>query len=156
MALLGTQRRLVSANLILNSISQPKHRFIAWLATKERLLTKSGLIKLNIQVDDATCCLCTSSVIETAKHLFAECCWFKTIRQALLDWLGIHLLQGNVQQVFDSIQRQHWKCFQKNIVAAVWGALIYHTWRARNRRIFQGQSAHTERVITQIKQELFE
>ena len=38
--LIGMQRKMRIAELILNKISQPRHTFIVWLAVQDRLLTK--------------------------------------------------------------------------------------------------------------------
>lgn len=144
------------ANLIWNGVAQPKHRFIVWLATKDRLLTKERLTKLHIPVDDLQCCLCNSNDEETTKHLFDECAWFQTIREDMMQWTGIRLQHGSSKQVLLEIRRKHWKAIQKEIIAAVWGAMIYHTWRARNWKLFKGRTVHTNSVIKQIKKEMLQ
>ncbi|KAH0769592.1 hypothetical protein KY290_013573 [Solanum tuberosum] len=115
------------ANLIWNGVAQPKHRFIMWLATKDRLLTKERLTKLRIHVDDL---------------------------EDMMQWTGIRLQHGSPKQVLLEIRRKHWKAIQKEIIAAVWGAMIYHTWRARNWKLFKGRTVHTNSVIKQIKEEI--
>ncbi|KAH0647055.1 hypothetical protein KY285_032303 [Solanum tuberosum] len=125
LAILGSQVNVDFANLIWNGVAQPKHRFIVWLATKDRLLTKERLTKLHIPVDDLQCCLCNSNDEETTKHLFDECAWFQTIREDMMQWTGIRLQHGSSKQVLLEIRRKHWKAIQKEIIAAVWGAMIH-------------------------------
>lgn len=83
-ALIGAQTSLWEANLIWTKIMQPKHRFIVWLANQNRLLTKSRMMRLNIHVKDAKCCLCLAGMIETPQHLFSECQW----KYCSLTWSG--------------------------------------------------------------------
>ncbi|KAK4721254.1 hypothetical protein R3W88_011487 [Solanum pinnatisectum] len=35
----------------------PKHRIILWIVSQNRILTKERMNRLNISVDDLTCCL---------------------------------------------------------------------------------------------------
>lgn len=58
--------------------------------------------------------------------------------------------------VLEKIKRKHWKQLQKEVVAATWGAIVYHRWKARNWAIFKQQIVHTGTVIPQIKKELTE
>nr|XP_009803524.1 PREDICTED: uncharacterized protein LOC104248869 [Nicotiana sylvestris] len=132
MALMGVNGKMDIVTLIWNNITQPKHRFIVWLVVKYRLLTQERLAHLQIQVENANCCLCNSGIMETPQHLFGECSWFKTAREALLSWAGIQMQHVTVNQVFKSIRWKHWKHIQKEIVASIWSDLVYHTWRARN------------------------
>lgn len=50
-AMLGDLHKLEAADLILNSITLPRHKIIIWLANQERLLTKERLAKLQIPID---------------------------------------------------------------------------------------------------------
>lgn len=105
MAILGDQRIMDIASLVWNRVAQHKQNFIAWLTVKERLLTKGRLVRLNIHVDSLHCCLWTSTNVETAEHLFVECLWINTIKEALVQWLGVNMLYDTVQQVYESIRR---------------------------------------------------
>lgn len=54
----------------------------------------------------------------------------------------------------ERIKRKHETQFQKEALAAIWGAIIHHTVRARNWKLFKGVSVHTKLVITQVKKEV--
>ncbi|XP_019230418.1 PREDICTED: uncharacterized protein LOC109211340 [Nicotiana attenuata] len=136
-AIIGSQNRLENTNLIWNEIAQPKHRFITWLAVQERLLTKERSQKLDIHVEDSSCCLCDAQENETVQHLFVDCTRTQDIRKGLLNWLGLHVQVGEVQQGLEEINRKHWKRFKKEVAAALWEAMIYHIWRGRNRKLFE-------------------
>ncbi|KAK4711376.1 hypothetical protein R3W88_005889 [Solanum pinnatisectum] len=134
----------------------PKQRFIVWLAYQERLLTKERLVRLNIPIDTNQCCLCEEDQEETQMHLFAECRWIAEVRSKLSSWLGIAIQCKGVYSTLQWIKRSRWKQFQKEIVASVWGAMIYYTWQSRNSRIFKHKSVQPEYVITQIQKEIRE
>ncbi|KAG5592207.1 hypothetical protein H5410_042721 [Solanum commersonii] len=52
--------------------------------------------------------------------------------------------------------RKHWSKVKKDIVAALWRAMVYLTWRVRNWKIYRGVNVQNEQVITQIKQEFID
>ncbi|XP_060200822.1 uncharacterized protein LOC132629103 [Lycium barbarum] len=155
-AMLGNLRRLESADLIWTAAAQPKHRYVLWVANQNRILTKDRLLRLNITVEDEHCCLCNTQALETAHHLFVDCSWTQAVSTKLMQWAGVQLHLGGVQQTLARIKRKHWPQFKKEVVAAIWGAVIYHTWRARNWRIFKKINVHREVVLTQIKLEIIE
>ncbi|WMV36747.1 hypothetical protein MTR67_030132, partial [Solanum verrucosum] len=144
------------AELVWTVVAQPKHRFILWLAEQRRLLTKERLANMHIRVEDGICCLCDGQQIETTMHLFVECDWFKQVSLKILTWADVQLLLGEVKQVLESIKAKHWKPFKKEIVAAIWRVVIYHTWRARNWKKFKHTIVQADIVIVQIKKEIVE
>ncbi|XP_047264670.1 uncharacterized protein LOC124896857 [Capsicum annuum] len=79
MELIGRKPKLRIAEYIWTSIALPKHRFVVWLAVQGRLLTQKRKLKLNIQVDNANCCLCVTQELESRVHLFEECAWVKNV-----------------------------------------------------------------------------
>lgn len=42
------------------------------------------------------------------------------------------------------------------MVAAIWSAIVYHTWRARNWKLYRDTTVHSEIVLAQIKTEFTE
>ncbi|XP_070055159.1 uncharacterized protein [Nicotiana tomentosiformis] len=155
MELRNARTKLANAELISTSVAQPKHRFIMWLVVHNRLLSKERLGKLNIPVEEATCCLCDYQVIETANHLFSGCPWFQEVKRGVKQWTGSHLQLGDLKTVLKRIKKMKWKQFQRELVAATWGAMVYHTWKARNWMLFKGTHVQAaEIVIIQIKREI--
>lgn len=59
-ALIGMKVRWRISELVSIAFAQPKHRFILWLAVRNRLLTKERLSHLNIPVDSPACSLCST------------------------------------------------------------------------------------------------
>lgn len=100
------------------------------------------------------CCLCEKVGLETHQHIFVECSWFAILRNEMQIWTGYSIPPMIVTDTLNSIQRKHWKQFTKEIMAAVYGAMVYYTWRARNWKVFRGITIQTNYVYTQIQQEI--
>ncbi|XP_070049634.1 uncharacterized protein [Nicotiana tomentosiformis] len=130
--LLGDMPRLNIADLIWSAIAQLKHRFFMWLGAQGRLLTKDRLRKLHIQVEDGSCCLCDAGAEEEPNHLFVACSLFTILRGAVTVWAGVQIQEGDIRKTLERIKRKNWKQTKKEIVAAIFGSMFYHTWRARN------------------------
>ncbi|XP_069151115.1 uncharacterized protein [Solanum lycopersicum] len=109
----------------------PRHRFLVWLAVHARLLTQEMKMRLHIQDDENDCCLCDEQV-ETNSHLFEHCRWTKKLWLEIQKWTGVSVYAGGIQQVLKNIKKKHWRKFQKEVIAACYGAMLYHTWHARN------------------------
>ncbi|WMV57688.1 hypothetical protein MTR67_051073 [Solanum verrucosum] len=154
--LLGRQLKLPVADLIWNSLMLPRHRFIIWLANQEKQLTKERMIRLQMPIEDDKCCLCGESKLETQVHLFAECTWTTKVKEALETWSGIKIQKTEVTECLKWIKGRHWKQYKKEIATAIWGARIYHTWRASNWKLFRGTIVNTEITITQTKKGIVE
>ncbi|KAJ8535652.1 hypothetical protein K7X08_023372 [Anisodus acutangulus] len=65
---------------------------------------------------------------------------FKEVADAIILWSGLQVQPG--QLVLGRTKGKHWPQFKKEVLAAIWSAMIYHTWRARNWRLFRGIIAH--------------
>lgn len=70
MPIMGAKQKLSITTFIWTTFAQPKHRFIVWLAIKDRLLTKIRLQKLKVSVDGIQCDLCGVHDAENTQHLF--------------------------------------------------------------------------------------
>lgn len=158
-ALLGNLHRFYGAELVWSSILLPKHRVIFWLVYQNRLLTKDRLVRMHLEVENDKCCLCSEEEKETHQHLFAECFWFNEVLGWLSGWwlsgwLGISLPRLYTRNCLDWLRRRQWRQGKKDVVAAVWGATIYHTWKVRNWKIFRNTEVNTRYVAAQIKKEI--
>lgn len=149
--MLGEAPRIPAAELIWNSITMPKHRFLLWLASLGRLLTKDRLVKLGISCDNIRCELCDDDESEDAKHLFCTCTWTRTVWDIMHNWTGTMWQHEGIQADLLKINQKHWCKFQKEAVAAVYGAVIYLIWTARNQKIFKGRVIDSRFIIQQAK-----
>ncbi|XP_074306247.1 uncharacterized protein LOC141641487 [Silene latifolia] len=112
-----------------NRLNIPKSSFIYRATVQGRLLTKDRLVRMGMVMDSA-CFLCANGD-ETHHHLFYACCYstqcFTLIQQAL------HIqLQPDALHVW--FNKSHGKSkLQKRMVCAIYVAMIYGIWRARNK-----------------------
>lgn len=53
-----------------------------------------------------------------------------------------------------NLKNKQGKQFKKEILAAVWGVVIYHTWRATNWKMFQRKHVQPDEVIAHIKRDI--
>lgn len=121
-ALLGTLTKLKEADLIWNSVMLPRQIFITWLACQKRPPTRERLLTMSIQVEDENCCLCDERVLETQNHLFTKCRWTTNVKIMMCTWLGVQLPSRGVYETIKWFKRTRWKQFQKEVIAAAWGA----------------------------------
>lgn len=71
-------------------------------------------------------------------------------------WRGIKIHNSEVKSGDQVNQKEKWSQFQKEMVAAVWGAMIYYTWQARNSRIFRKVNVDREFIFAQFKKEILD
>ncbi|CAO2830753.1 unnamed protein product [Amaranthus hypochondriacus] len=119
-------------HLVWNHISLPKHRFVAWLATKQMLPTKDKLLLLDVVTDDL-CPLC-GLYLESYEHLFFTCPYNRLSISALSSCVGI---------VFRPIDKMDFRKSkmnrtQRKFLCALYIAVIYHVWLNRNTTIWRG------------------
>ncbi|XP_070049962.1 uncharacterized protein [Nicotiana tomentosiformis] len=156
LAMINQQSRLEIADLVWTVVALSRHRFVMWLAIQGRLLTKDRPIGMQIPVENINCRLCEEEQLESKEHMFVDCGWIKAIRQEINQWIGQSVQEGDFKPILKRIKRKHWKQFKKEVIAAINGAVIYHTWRAQNFKKFQGKNVHRIEIVTQIKKEITE
>ncbi|XP_060212170.1 uncharacterized protein LOC132639766 [Lycium barbarum] len=149
--LIGEAPRWDIAELVWNRVAVPKHRFILWLAVLGRLLTRVRMQEIGLGCEENQCVMCADGAAETASHLFSECVWTRGIWDSIQGWLGVKVHQREIKEDMQIIKSKHWKRIKKDIAAAVYGAVIYYTWMARNSMIFQGKNVSRNLVIQQIR-----
>lgn len=106
--------------------------------------TKERLLHMNIHVEDTRCCQCQASVMETNTYLFVDCEYATRVGADLQQWAKINLTARDLKNALEKIKAKHWKKFKKEVVAAIWGAMTYHIWKATNWKQFKG--VHTQVV----------
>lgn len=115
----------------------PRHSFILWLATQNRLHTLDRLARMGITIDK-NCKLC-NSVEETHCHLFFQCTYSKSV-------LDTALAQGQIQW-----PQMQWSQFllwastafegngtaNNHIAKTILAVTMYYLWIERNERTFK-------------------
>ncbi|XP_074297144.1 uncharacterized protein LOC141627828 [Silene latifolia] len=111
-----------------NRSNLPKHSFIFWLRSHNRLLTKDRLKRFGI-FHDEVCYLCVVDD-ETHTHLFYDCQYSSRCCMMMQNILGVRLRPELLQQWIKSSRGR--SRLQQQIVGACHVALVYAIWEARN------------------------
>ncbi|XP_010421256.1 PREDICTED: uncharacterized protein LOC104706740 [Camelina sativa] len=127
----------------------PKHAFIAWINSRNRIHTRDRLIRWGLNVPSA--CLLCNAHDETRQHLFFDYGYSAEI------WLYFTLkAQVSPPLLFDD--RTIWlknPSRDRNIcliLRLAYQASMYLVWKERNSRLHNNMSHPTSLLITQIKQ----
>ncbi|XP_074297001.1 uncharacterized protein LOC141627671 [Silene latifolia] len=144
----GDQPEVSWHSWIWNCISLPKHRFIAWLAIRQRLLTKNKLCMM-IGCSEDWCDLCGTAKEDHA-HLFFQCPYSHMCIQLISDWCEVLLPTANLvdwwsNQSFGSQEK-------KDIVAAIVVAAMYQIWWMRNHCRLEKKIFRPEYVLHRVKE----
>ncbi|XP_062075685.1 uncharacterized protein LOC133779791 [Humulus lupulus] len=113
------------------SLSQPKHRFILWLAAHQKLLTMDHLIHCHIPINSPSCPVCEAA-LESHAHLFFYCWFSRRLHQLISRWLGDLVWPANYQEwcCWLSVPR---KDSLSKVVSAALAATVYFILINRNR-----------------------
>uniref|UniRef100_M1B090 Uncharacterized protein n=1 Tax=Solanum tuberosum TaxID=4113 RepID=M1B090_SOLTU len=71
-----------------------------------------------------------------------DCRWINGAKIMMCTRLGVQLPCRGVYKTIKWIKRRRWKQFQKEVIAAAWGALVYDTWIASHKRVFNHQNVN--------------
>lgn len=129
----------------------PKHAFIAWIAARDRMVTRDKLIRWGLTVP-STCVLCSSQE-ENRQHLFFDCRYSSQVWSFFMSRLQLSPPQG-----FEA-QLKWLKAPSKDsnvtlITRLIFQAVVYPLWRERNIRIHSAVERPAATIITEIKQTL--
>ncbi|XP_019104334.1 uncharacterized protein LOC109134725 [Beta vulgaris subsp. vulgaris] len=138
---------------IWNHQNVPKHRFVCWLAMKDRLQTSYRLAHIGV-CENNSCLLCDSGM-DDGKHLFFECCYSEQCINKIKRWLGINAVTNNLHQMLEWVNiRYKGGKFRKKVVIASLMVVVYKIWQERN-NVLWNQYVHTiDKVVNDIKSDV--
>ncbi|GKC69795.1 reverse transcriptase zinc-binding domain-containing protein [Tanacetum coccineum] len=127
---------------------QPRHAFILWLATKERLATQDRIAKWNGQIS-TECPLCKKEK-DSHEHLFFKCDYAEKIWYSLKVKMGRTHYNNELKSIKTSLsQTKANKNIGKVIARIALAAAVYFIWQERNWRIFKQEDRSVElKIIT--------
>ncbi|KAJ6669951.1 hypothetical protein OIU74_015454 [Salix koriyanagi] len=127
----------------------PRHAFMLWLATKQRLSTMDRL-PASIGLIDKTCTLCREED-EDHRHLFFR--FTKRVWESINEKTDLHwpLVEWNhlVQWAASNIHRKNTMSMIARLIMA---ASVYYIWQERNRRVFRMQMQNSHYIVNEIYQ----
>lgn len=146
LALIHTDLRARSKHLVWNRLSLPKHRFVSWMAAKQKLRTKDKLLTVGVVRDDL-CPLCGIHS-ESSKHLFFECSFSMSCMSAVRSWLGVTFRPIDKMD----FRKRKKNRMQRNVLCAIYVGLIYQIWVNRNLAVWKGLVRMPQQVIRDIRE----
>ncbi|GFZ12807.1 hypothetical protein Acr_23g0011920 [Actinidia rufa] len=130
----------------------PKHSFMLWLSLKERLLTRD---KLTDHIEDTSCVLC-GAPIESINHLFFQCPIVSQVWEEIKGWLGFSRALTTIKAASKWIIKEARGTGIQSVVKKIgFACSVYHIWKARNMRIFEGKVSHPSSIIREIKIQVY-
>jgi hypothetical protein len=129
----------------------PRHAFIMWIASMERLHIMDRLLNFGV-IHAATCILCGVQV-ETHEHLFFQCpytssVWREIAKRTRIFWPPLNwpnLLQWAAATLKST------KTFGHNLAKSILSTTMYFIWYERNNRIFH----HVHKSVQSLGDEIF-
>ena len=103
-----------------------------------------------IGVSENSKCLICDQDDETEDHLMFQCCFSLEVWRKIKVWLQIGPQITNVDGIVQWIAECGKTKEQKEILAAVIGAVIYHIWWVRNQVLWHQKVIHIDRVVHSI------
>ncbi|KAL9675962.1 hypothetical protein QQ045_004171 [Rhodiola kirilowii] len=118
-----------------NRFNSPRASFNAVLVARDRLLTKSRLRSMTMNVDPK-CALCKTED-ETRDHLFFQCTRSRDIVDMVLNALGVNTMPAQWHLLIPWFNCLNQKRIRTRMIAAAISATMYEIWCARNNVIFR-------------------
>ncbi|XP_048498191.1 uncharacterized protein LOC125496703 [Beta vulgaris subsp. vulgaris] len=137
-----------------NRLTVPKHRFFVWLTMNNRLQTTSIWHKIGI-ASSASCLICDDDE-ETQTHLLFECKYSSAVFRQVKRWCELPDNLTNINIALRWIARSRKSCFQKKVLFAIMGAMIYHIWGSRNEAYWNQKVITIHRIVNTIQKEIVE
>lgn len=128
----------------------PRHSSFLWLVLKGKAKTQEW-IQTYHKVRMASKCIMCGKHVEDSNHLFVSCTFATQLRHTMYDHLGIpplsteHLV--NITLRAPSLPQDLRLPYR-----LYWAGIVYHIWRERNLRLFQGD--HKDRSMTNLWSQL--
>ncbi|RAL47739.1 hypothetical protein DM860_012364 [Cuscuta australis] len=120
--------------LVWNKFSPPKFQHIIWLLMRGRLQTRERLSRF--MTINTRCVLCDSEE-ETDKHLFSKCGFAQAMYKGCFTRFNFQIEHLNLDELEAGMQRIKGK--KRAVFMAIWAATAYGIWRARNKKMNQGE-----------------
>lgn len=134
-----------------------KVSMFVWRLLRNRLPTRSNLLRRHIIHANNVMCVTGCNVTETASHLFLWCGNSFTLWSLVASWLGLSLGHSNDLRQhhiqFCSMAGFSW-CTHPYFTS-IWYACVWVIWKDRNKHIFQNEAHHSLFLLEKIKRNSF-
>ena len=125
----------------------PKYAFHVWVMMLNRAPTKDRLLRWGLNVDPL-CVFCRQGS-EDREHLYFQCCFTKRIWQQIMRQASGPYWICNWEDIITWLRERYGTHSLSSLVVKLgFGAIVFHVWMERNRRLFGG-NVRTEEDICQ-------
>lgn len=124
------------------NLGPPKVEIFAWMAVKEKALTRSILLSKNLisDIQLALCPLCSTN-LETHQHLFLHCHFSWSVWSIILDWWNIKwVCPLSVPDLANWWFANGFFNLEKHLWEACFYAMLWSLWLVRNDSIFNNST----------------
>ena len=126
------------------SFNIPKHAFLTWIVSRNRLPTRDRLLGWGMNVPSS--CLLCASVDESRSHLFFQCPFSNQVWTSFFTYHSLtppHSFDGSINWVMTASPNGKVKTICKLLLQAV----IYAIWRERNLRLHTSANRPVQLLI---------
>ncbi|XP_058216597.1 uncharacterized protein LOC131327443 [Rhododendron vialii] len=148
-----TQSPNTLLGLMWRNLSPPKVEIFSWMATQDRVATRSVLVDRNVisEIHLAVCPFCALHV-ETPQHLLLHCRFAWVVWSGILEWWN---LQWACPSAVAELALWWFGNRFRNLEKATWEVCFYATlwsiWLTRNDYIFNGATTQASEVVDLVK-----
>ncbi|XP_056687940.1 uncharacterized protein [Spinacia oleracea] len=146
----GTKRRVHWDKVVWNRLTNPKHRFIGWLAMQSRLQTTSKLARIGVS-QTAHCLICSQGD-ETHQHLFFQCVYSSECLRTVKTWLGVSATSNSLTNLVSQVGHSRCSKFKKQVCYAAIVAAVYLIWHCRNTSYCESCVPTVTHTVSKLKQ----
>ncbi|KAJ9536686.1 LOW QUALITY PROTEIN: hypothetical protein OSB04_un000159 [Centaurea solstitialis] len=125
----------------------PKHSFCLWVACHGRLPTHDRIASWKHDPPDMVCAFC-KLIPDSHSHLFFECTFTIEVWRKVKHQVELYGFPKKWVEICAKLSQP--RGFRRTEHLLALAATVYHVWRERNNRIFQGRSKPSNQVVNDI------
>ncbi|KAL2933855.1 Primosomal replication protein N [Bienertia sinuspersici] len=118
-----------------------------------RLQTRDRLRRIGLQVE-SNCPLCGRDS-KTADHLLVQCIYVRSCTNELNRTLQLSPQYNDLDNMSAWLHKPITSRFKSHKIQCIYAALVYSIWMQRNSAIWQGSIEHYNKVVQQIKTDVW-
>ncbi|KAL9690528.1 hypothetical protein QQ045_010930 [Rhodiola kirilowii] len=134
--------------LVWNDFNAPRDSLNAWLTVQNKLMTRDRLMKWGMR-GDLSCVLC-ESMDESRDHLFFDCRFSREVLSKVMLFLNVQRPIFSWELLIPWFNGLPQGRLSTKLIAAAITRILNGVWRARNLKIFKGESKPNSVVIQEI------
>ncbi|XP_021986263.1 uncharacterized protein LOC110882587 [Helianthus annuus] len=130
----------------------PKVNLFTWRCGLSRIPVKEELLKRGVAIQNSICLRCDEQV-ESVEHLVCKCSSSKSIWWNILAWVKVpaSVVFGSCLEVLEFIEVRIGSKVWKKVLNMIFQTTIWHIWKARNEKEFNGVQLSGNMVVENIK-----